>query len=228
MPLEFQTADDPACRDGDREARSEVERGDLPAEEAEEQNERHLVDHRRRDEERERDAERHAGRDEPDEQRNGGAGAERSRDAENRRQHVAGSLPASGQESPRPLGREEAPENSDAEHDGGQKEEDLRRLEEEKFDRRAQVTAAREAGHVVREKCGNPRKLRIQEGRGGKGGGCQRPAEPRSRAQGVRRGSDNLGHRCAASVARIFAAFATADASFGRSILPSSRSARQS
>ena len=76
--FEMQTADDPAGDDGHRQSEPEIGRGDLPAHKREQEPQRDLVDHRRGDQEREGDAERHAGRHEADEQRHGGARAERA------------------------------------------------------------------------------------------------------------------------------------------------------
>jgi two-component system nitrogen regulation response regulator NtrX len=77
VPLEVQSADRPAGQNGNDDAGACIDGGHLPAEQADEQDDRHLVHHRRRDEERERDAQRYARLHEPDEQRHGGAGAER-------------------------------------------------------------------------------------------------------------------------------------------------------
>ena len=87
--LHAQPADHPAGNDSNRKAKAEVEGGDLPAEEPEQQRERDLVDHRRRDQERERNAKRHTRLHEPDEQRHCRARAERCNDAERGRQDIA-------------------------------------------------------------------------------------------------------------------------------------------
>ena len=60
--------DEPRHR-GDAESEDEIDRGDLPADQAIEQTEAHRPHHRPRDQERERHAERDACRDKADEER---------------------------------------------------------------------------------------------------------------------------------------------------------------
>ena len=81
-PLEVKPGDDESRTDGHEEAGDQVGHRDLRTEEAPEQDEGDLVDHRCRDEEGERDPERHAGFDEADEERHRRAGAERGDDPE--------------------------------------------------------------------------------------------------------------------------------------------------
>ena len=97
--LQTQAADDPAGDDRDAKAEAEIGQRHPPADQAEQQAERHLVHHRRGDQEGEGDAKRHAGGDEADEQRHGGAGAERRDDAERRGQHIADTLAPAGQQA---------------------------------------------------------------------------------------------------------------------------------
>ena len=80
--LQPQTPDDPACDDCHPKAEREIGKCHPPTDQTKQQAERHLVHHRRGDQEGEGDAERHARGDEADEQRNGGARAERRDDAE--------------------------------------------------------------------------------------------------------------------------------------------------
>ena len=148
--------------DGDQHARARVEPGHLPAEEAEEQHDRHLVHHRRRDQERERHAERHAGGDEPDEQRHGRARAERRDDAQQGRQHVARRLALAGQDAARALRREERPDDADAEHDEHEQHQHLRRLEDEELDGEAEVSPPVETDDPVRHPGG--KRLQVPVG----------------------------------------------------------------
>ncbi len=129
----------------------EVEAGDLPAEEAEEERERDLVDHRGGDEERERHAERDAGRDEPDEHRDRRAGAERRDDAEEGSQDVSGRLAPPREQAARLLRREEAPHDADDEDDERQEQEDLRDLVDEELDCGSQVCPGRQAKQAIGE-----------------------------------------------------------------------------
>ena len=93
----MQSADHPAGSDRDGEAKAEVDRRHLPADQSEQQPERDLVDHRRGDQERERDAERNAGADEADEQRHRGARAKGRDDAEAGRRDIAEPLATTGE-----------------------------------------------------------------------------------------------------------------------------------
>ena len=138
----MQPADDPAGDDGDGEAEAEIGQRHLPADQREQQAERHLVDHRRGDQEREGDAERHAGGDEADEQRHGRAGAERRDDAERRRQHVADAFAPAGEQRPGLLRREEAAHDAHGEHDERQQHQHLRRVVDEEADRLAEMAPA--------------------------------------------------------------------------------------
>ena len=125
VALHLEATDDPAGDHGDEEPRDEVQRGDLPAEQAVEQHQRDLVDHRRGDQEREGDAERDAGLDEADEQRHGRAAAERRDDAEAGGHHVAGRLAPAVQQGPRALRAEERAHDADAEDDDGEQQQHL-------------------------------------------------------------------------------------------------------
>ena len=78
VALEAQPTDDEPGDDGDGETRGHVGDRDGRAEQAPQENDRDLVDHRRGDEEREGHAERDADLDEADEQWHGRAGAERA------------------------------------------------------------------------------------------------------------------------------------------------------
>jgi hypothetical protein len=95
--LEAEAPEDEARRDRDEEPARDVQGGDLPPEDTEQQNERDLVHDRRRDEEREGDAKRDAALDEPDEERHGRARAERGHDPEERGEDVPHRLAASGE-----------------------------------------------------------------------------------------------------------------------------------
>ena len=119
--------------------RPEIEAGDLPAEESEQERERDLVDHRRRDQEREGDAERHARLHEADEQRHRRAGTERRDDAERGRQDVAHALGAAGEQRPRAFGREVGIDHPHDEHDAGEQQQHLRGVVEEELERAAEV-----------------------------------------------------------------------------------------
>ena len=161
--LEVQPPDDEARHHGNRQARSRVERGDLPPEEAEEEREGDLVHHRGGHEERERHAERHSGRDEANEERHRGAGAERRHDTQERREDGAHSLAFAGEDPPRPLGREEGPHDPDAEDDQGQEHQHLRRLVQEELDRRAEGVARRQPQHRGRQPGGGRGQPRVHE-----------------------------------------------------------------
>ena len=77
---------------------AQVDHRHLPAEQAEQQHQRDLVDHRRGDQEREGHAQRHARRHKADEQRHRRAGAERRDDAQAGRQHIADAFPLAGED----------------------------------------------------------------------------------------------------------------------------------
>ena len=140
--LHLQPADDPASHDRHGQAEAEVERCNPPTEEAEQQRERHLVDHRCGDEERKRHAERHSRLDESDEERHRRARAERRDHAETRRHHIGGSLGAAGEEGSRALGGEVGIHHPHHEDDAGEQQQDLGSVVEEELQRSAQVTGA--------------------------------------------------------------------------------------
>jgi hypothetical protein len=162
VPFELHASDRPAGPDRDEKSRAEVEGCHLPAEQAKEEDERDLVDHGRGDQERERHPQRHPRSDEPDEERHRRARAERRRNAEERREHVAGCFTLSGEELPRALRREVAPQHPNDEDDAGEEQEDFRHLEDEKLDRRSKVAARREAGEIVRREARYALKLRVE------------------------------------------------------------------
>ena len=89
MAFHLQLADHEAGNDRHQQAKAQVHRRDFPAEHAEQQDQRDLINHRRSNQEGEGHAERHSGREEADEQRHGRARTERRDDAERRGQYVA-------------------------------------------------------------------------------------------------------------------------------------------
>ncbi len=137
---------------------TDVQRRDLPAEEAVEQHQRDLVDHRRRDQEREGDAQRDARLDEADEQRHGRAAAERRDDAEARGHHVACRLAPAVQQGARPLRAEERAHEADAEDDDREQHEHLHGVVDEELERGREAARA-QVEHVVEQ----PRRDRQPE-----------------------------------------------------------------
>ena len=179
-----QPADD---RDG--EPGRQVERGHLPAQQAEEQDERHFVHHRRGDEEREGDPERNAGRHEPDEERHGGAGTERRDRAEEGRQHVAGRFPAAREDPPGAFGREEGADDADAEDDQHQQHQHLGRFVDEELDGRGEVGSRLEAGEPIGDPSGHAREVAVR---------------PRSRRLAAARPAERDDHRRRVHMARCY------------------------
>ncbi len=144
-----QPSDDPAGNDGDGQSHAQVNRRYLPAEQPEQQHQRHFVDHRRGNQKGKRHAQRHAGGDKADEQRHRRAGTKRRHDAEQRRQHVAGGFASAGENPPRPFRREKRPHNADAEHDQREQHQHLGRFKHKELNRRAQVRSFRQSEYRV-------------------------------------------------------------------------------
>ncbi len=133
VTLHLQLADHQAGDDGHDQTQSKVERRHLPAEHAEEQHQRHFIDHRRRNKEGKGHAERHAGREKADEQRHRRAGAERGDDTEARGQHIADPDSLAGKHRPGALGREKSLDDTHHENNASQEQQHLGRVEEEKM-----------------------------------------------------------------------------------------------
>ena len=165
---------------------AQVERGHLPAQQAEEQHERHLVHHRRRDEEREGHAQRDARRHEADEERHGGAGAERRDRAQERGQDVADRFPAAREDPPGALGREERADDADAEDHQHEQHQHLGGFEDEELDRRGEVGPGSQADERVGHPSGDADQVEVQ---GKPGGRCDHSARARPTTSG--------GHPCA-------------------------------
>ena len=137
QPANHKTGDD-----GDQQPQPQVERRYLPAEESQQQRERHLVDHRRGDEEGECHPQGNPGGEEADEERNRRTGTERGDDAEQRCQGIADSEPAARQERAGARRGEERLHHPHDEDDPDQQEQHLGRVIEEEVHGLAEASGA--------------------------------------------------------------------------------------
>ena len=162
VALHAQPADDEPADHRDRESGGHVDERDAGSEQPPQQDQGDLVDHRRADEEGERHAERDPGLHEADEERHGGAGAERRHDAERRRRRGAGQASAAGQCGSDAFGREEAADQRHDRDDAEEQQQDLGHIEQEEGDGLAKVRSPlepeRREGQPVRQwRLGEPR-----------------------------------------------------------------------
>ena len=147
--LHLQPPDDPAGDDSHGESEAEIEQRDAPAEQAEQQRQRHFVHHRRGDQERERHAQGHAGLDEADEERHRRARAERGDDTEACGHDVGDAFGASGQQRPRALWREGRVHHAHHEHDPGEQQQHLGRVVQRRTARAPPRWLARSTGRAA-------------------------------------------------------------------------------
>ncbi len=145
IALHAEFADHHSGHDRHREAQHQIEPGDLPAEQAEQQRQRHFIHHRRRDQEGEGDAQRYAGGKKTDEQRHRRAGAERCNDAQAGRHYVADAQPFAGEHGPRAFRRNEGMHHAHQEDDAGEQQQNLGRVVEEEMQGFAQMRLPRQA-----------------------------------------------------------------------------------
>ncbi len=148
VALEPEPADDHSRDERDGQSSGHVGDGELGSDQAPQQHDRDLVDHGRCDQERERHPEWHAGLEEPDEQRNGRARAERRDDAEPRGGRRSRGGISTRQRLPNAVGRHERAEEGDERHDAGQEQQHLGHVVEEEGHRLAELRAVLEAQDV--------------------------------------------------------------------------------
>ena len=151
VPLHPEPPDQEPANDGDGEPGRHVDKGDPGPEEAPQQDQRDLVDHRAADEEGERHPERHPGLDEADEERDRRARAERGHDPEAGSADRPDELPATDEGGADLLGREEAPDERDGRDDAEEEQEDLGHVVDEEGDGLAKVGALLQAQQVEGE-----------------------------------------------------------------------------
>ena len=116
--------------------------GHLPAEHAEQQRQRHFVDHGRGNQEGKGHPQRHAGLQEADEQRHRRTGTERRDDAQAGRHHVARAEASPRQQRAGALRRDEGMDDAHDEDDAGEQQQHLGRIVEEELQRAAQMAVA--------------------------------------------------------------------------------------
>ena len=150
-PLEVEAGDGEPRADSHEEAGDQVRHRDRRTEQSPEQDERDLVDHRRRDQEGEGHPERHAGFDEADEERHRRAGAERRDHPEQGGPGGACHDVAAGQRPPDPVRRDERAQEAHQRDDPDQQQHDLGQVEEEERERGTEALARIEPQDVGRE-----------------------------------------------------------------------------
>src|SRR5664279_5667113 len=126
--LHAEPAEDPAGDDRDDQSRADVDGGDLPAQQAEQHADGDLVHHRAGDQEAQRDPDRHPGGGEPDERRDGAAGAERGDHPEAGGHHIADTFPFATEQGAGPFDAHVRPQHGDDEDDRDQQQRDLDRV----------------------------------------------------------------------------------------------------
>ena len=174
--LQAQPADHQPGEHGDGQARRHVGQRDGRTEEAPEQHQGDLVNHRGADQEGERDAKRDAGLHEADEERHRRAAAEGRDHPEAGGGHGAGQQTAAGQRGAHPLRREEAAGEGDGGDDAQQQQQHLRHVHGEEGDRLAQVGAALETQEGEGQPLGQRGVGEPRDQPGGDGGHGQRGA----------------------------------------------------
>ncbi len=132
--------------DGHSEPQAEVDGGDLPAEHAKQQRQRHLVDHGRRHQKREGHAQRHTGGEKTDEQRHRRARAKRRDDAQAGRQHIAHALTFAREDGAGFLRGEKGLNDAHQKDDERQQHQHLGHFKGEKTHRAVEVAGSGQAG----------------------------------------------------------------------------------
>ena len=138
----------PAAQHTGRHADDHIDHGELPAQQAPEQDHGDLVDERRGDEEGHGDAQRDAGHGEAQEERDAGAGTEGRDGAERGPQQIADAPALAGKIVAYPLHMQPGPQPADAIDHQHQQKQDLGAVIEEKFQSQARGPAGRQGEQV--------------------------------------------------------------------------------